>query len=274
MPASQDDSLAGRERCAVDLPTSILSKSFDILGSFGPEQRVLTLTEIAQASGLPKSTVHRLINRLIPLGVIEAHRHGYKLGLPMRRFAAAMPIEALRQSALPHLATLHHWAKRPVHLAQLRGSEVIFVERFTLVDDPLPSVSPGTMLPAHATALGKAMLAHVTPHELDATLGQPLETLTARTVTDIGRLNQQISAVRTSGTALARGEAHIQVACLAAPIVGRERPIGAVSVSLQNDDLTIDRALADALTVTARRIAMDTLSVVADGHDIWFPSID
>ena len=126
MSAAQDDSLTDSDRRGARPPASILSKTFDILASFGPDERVLTLTEISRASGLPKSTVHRLINRLIPLGVIEVHRNGYKLGLPMRRFAAAMPIEALRQSALPHLAKLHHWAKRHVHLAQLRGSEVVF----------------------------------------------------------------------------------------------------------------------------------------------------
>jgi DNA-binding IclR family transcriptional regulator len=274
VPATQDSPLTDPGGVDACLPTSILSKTFDVLSSFGPDRRVLTLTEIARASGLPKSTVHRLINRLVPLGMIEAHRHGYKLGLSMRRFAAAMPIEALRQSALPHLAKLHHWANRHVHLAQLRGSEVVFIERFMLRDDALPSVSPGAVLPAHATALGKAMLAHITPDELDDALGRPLEAITASTVIDVDSLSHELGAVRADGTALARGEAHPEVTCLAAPIVGRARPIGAVSVSLRNDGRAIDRALADALVVTAKRIARDTLSPVADGHDIWFPGGD
>jgi DNA-binding IclR family transcriptional regulator len=264
----------GRPPESDEQPASILSKAFDVLAVFGPDQRVLTLTEIARASGLPKSTVHRLLRRLMPLGVIEPHGTGFKVGLPLRRMASAMPIESLRQSALPHLGSLHRWSGRHVHLAGLRGSRVVFVERFLLPGHDLPSASPGTDMAAHATALGKAMLAFITPEELEAALAEPMEALTPNTVTEPGDLIAELREVRHRRVAFARGESHPDVTCVAAPILIRGRAVGAISLSTTVKDATVDRALVDAVSVTADRIARDNQRVLADGNEIWFPGVD
>ncbi|MFJ8812984.1 IclR family transcriptional regulator [Amycolatopsis thermoflava] len=255
-------------------PASILSKAFDVLGAFDQEHRVLTLTEIARASGLPKSTTHRILRRLLPLGVIEPHGPGFKVGLPMRRFASAMPIESLRQSALPHLGALHRWSGRHVHLGALRGDRVIFVERFLVSGHELPSASPGTDLPAHATALGKAMLAFVTPEELDRVVAEPLVGLAPGTVTDPKDLLAELHGVRRRRVALARGESHPHVTCVAAPILIRGRAVGAISVSTTAKDAAVDRALVDAVSVAADRIGRDNQRVLAQGNEIWFPGVD
>ncbi|HWD05792.1 MAG TPA: IclR family transcriptional regulator [Amycolatopsis sp.] len=259
---------------ADDQPASILSKAFTVLEAFDHEHRVLTLTEIARASGLPKSTTHRLLRRLIPLGVIEPHGPGFKVGLPMRRFASVMPIESLRQSALPHLGSLHRWSGRHVHLGGLRGGRVVFVERFLVPGHELPSASPGTELPAHATALGKAMLAFLAPEELDAVLSQPLEALTPDTVTDPKDLAAELRTVRQRRVAIARGEADPDVTCVAAPILIRGRAVSAISVSAIGRDAATDRSLVDAVCVTADRISRDNQQVLAAGHDSWFPGFD
>ncbi|GAB2988475.1 IclR family transcriptional regulator [Amycolatopsis acidiphila] len=259
---------------ADEQPASILSKAFTVLGAFDQERRVLTLTEIARASGLPKSTTHRILRRLVPLGVIEPHGPGFKVGLPMRRFASVMPIESLRQSALPHLGSLHRWSGRHVHLGSLRRDTVVFVERFLVPDHELPSASPGTDLPAHATALGKAMLAFLTPEELEEVLAGPLVSLAPNTVTDPKDIAAELCEVRKRRVAIARGEAHPDVACVAAPILIRGRAVSAISVSTTMKDAAIDRSLVDAVYVTADRISRDNQQVLAQGHDIWFPGFD
>ncbi|MGW6356353.1 IclR family transcriptional regulator [Streptomyces sp. NPDC055092] len=252
-------------------PSSILSKAFDVLGAFGPDQRVLTLTEIARASGLPKSTVHRLLGRLVPLGVIETHGAGFKVGLPMRRYASAMPIESLRQSALPHLGALHHWSGRHVHLATLRVNRVVFVERMMRPGSDLPSMGPGEIVPAHATALGKALLAYLSPQEIEAALSAPLEALTPETVTDADVLMAELAQVRSNSLAVAHGEAHPDVTCVAAPVLIRGRAVAAVSASATAQGAVTDRALIDAVRLIAVRIARDNQKVLADGNDAWFP---
>lgn len=255
-------------------PTSILSKAFDVLAVFNADQRVLTLTEIARASGLPKSTTHRLLRRLIPLGVIEPHGAGFKIGLSMRRLGSAMPIDSLRESALPHLGSLHRWSQRHVHLAGLRGNRVIFVERFLLPGRELPSASPGTDFPAHATALGKAMLAFLTQDELDTVLAKPMVPVTAKTVTDARALCAELQNIRTQRFAVAIGESHSDVSCVAAPILIKGRAVSAISVSTTAGEAGVDRALIDAVRVTADRISRDNQKVLAQGHESWFPAID
>lgn len=252
-------------------PASILSKAFDVLGAFGPDRRVLTLTEIARGSDLPKSTVHRLIVRLCALGVLEPHGPGFRVGLPMRRLGSAMPIESLRQSALPHLGSLHHWAHRHVHLAALRGNRVVFVERMMVPGNDFPSADPGTDLPAHATALGKALLAHIPEEEARTALRAPLVALTDRTIVDPDGLAEELRGVRKDQVALARGESHPQVTCVAAPVLIRGRAVAAVSVSTSAHDAQVSRALRDAVRMTAVRISRDNQKVLADGHEIWFP---
>jgi DNA-binding IclR family transcriptional regulator len=254
-------------------PASILSKAFAVLGAFNADERVLTLTEIARASGLPKSTTHRLLRRLIPLGVIEPHGSGFKIGLPMRRLSSAMPIESLRESALPHLGALHRWARRHVHFGGLRGDRVIFVERFIVPGQELPSATLGTNLPAHATALGKAMLSFVTAPELDEVLAKPLTSLTPNTVTDPQQLRAELHTARQQRFTIAEGESHAAVTCVAAPILMRGRAVGAVSVSATANE-AVDRALVDAVRVTADRISRDNQRVLAEGHENWFPGID
>ena len=69
----------------VDTPSSILSKAFDLLRAFNSNERVMSLTELSEASGLAKSTVHRLLARLVELGAIEHHRDSYRIGIEIFR---------------------------------------------------------------------------------------------------------------------------------------------------------------------------------------------
>ena len=110
----------------VEMPPSILSKAFDLLYAFNGRERVMTLSELSKASGLPKSTVHRLLARLIDLGAIEPHGVGYKIGLEMFQLGSVTPASALRDMAVPYLATVHRWTGHTVLLGVLRSFDVVF----------------------------------------------------------------------------------------------------------------------------------------------------
>src|SRR5699024_10274570 len=96
-------------------PNSILSKAFQVLKAFDSTDRVLSLSQVSRVSGLPKSTVHRLIGRLVDLGALEPHRSGYRIGLTIFQIGANMPVHGLRDRALPYLAALHRWSGQTVH---------------------------------------------------------------------------------------------------------------------------------------------------------------
>ncbi|MFF0508766.1 IclR family transcriptional regulator [Streptomyces fimicarius] len=258
---------------AHDSPASILSKAFELLDSFGPDRRVLTLTQMSRISGLPKSTVHRLIGRLVPLGFLEQHGAGFKLGIRLRTLAASMPVESLRESALPHLAALQSWSRSHVHLAALRGGQVVFVERFVPSGSRLPSGQPGDHLPAHATALGKALLAFAPSPVVDEVLGAQLEALTPRTVTDPEALSGELRRVRDERVAYAREECRRGVTCIATPVVIKGRAVGAVSLSVSSDN-RFGRQHVDAIRVAADRISKDNQQTLSMGHEDWFPGQD
>lgn len=251
-------------------PPSILTKAFDLLRSFNPHERVMSLSELSRASGLPKSTVHRLLARLVELGAVEHHRSGYKIGLSLLQLGAGTPAGYMRDLGLPHLGQLHRWSGATVHFAVLRQFDVVYLEKLTATGSPASITSIGGRLPAHCTAIGKALLAHENFDDLADFLPRPLPRMTARSVTDVDDLISELRQVRDSGTAREDGEAQPGLACIAAPVVLNGFAIGAVSLGYPSGSALPPRA-EQALGITVRRIAEDVDAGLADGREHWFP---
>jgi DNA-binding IclR family transcriptional regulator len=260
----------GVRQIDIDEPPSILSKAFDVLRAFNSNERVMTLTELAQASGLAKSTVHRLLARLIELGAVEHHRGSYKIGIEIFRLGVTTPAASMRDAAISHLAVLHRQTNQTVQLAVLRQHEVIFLERLSPEKAPSPLFGVGARLPANCTALGKAMLAYETPDELTSILPNPLPRMTAASVTDIPTLREQLADVRRSGVARQRGEAQPGLACTAAPLIVNSIAVGAISVA-HRGTAGIDPTFVAALRETAVQVSREISERLAQGRMHWFP---
>jgi DNA-binding IclR family transcriptional regulator len=249
---------------------SILSKAFDILRAFNSVERVMTLSELARAANLPKSTVHRLLARLIEQGAVEHHRAGYRLGLGLLQLAANTPVAHIRGIAMPYLASLHRWTGETVSFGVLRGSEVVLLERISRhgTSDPLSAI--GSRLPAHCTALGKSLLAHEDLDQLRANLPATLPVLTTSSVSDPDELIAELRTVRADGLARQRDETQLGVSCVAAPIVINYFAVAALSVVAPAGtagDPRVDSALRDI----AQKIAQDARRDLANGYAGWFP---
>ena len=258
------------QRPAAEPPPSILSKAFDLLRAFNANDRVMTLSELARASDLPKSTVHRLLAKLMELDAIEPHLAGYKISLSMIRLGANTPAAGLRDLAMPYLAALHRWTSQTVHLGVLRKFDVVYLEKLSLPDAPVWLTSVGVRLPANCTALGKALLAGENYEDLDAFLPSPMRMLTADSISDIHRLIPQLREVRKSGLARENNESVLGVGCIAAPIVVRGFTIGAVSIAHRSDEplnSKAETALRDAAARIARQAGESLRS--PDGA-VWF----
>lgn len=249
---------------------SILSKAFDVLRAFDSTNRVMTLSELSRASGLPKSTVHRLLGRLVDLKAVEHHgAAGYKIGLDLLRIGAASPALRLRDCAMPHLTSLHRGTGQAVYLGVLRGSDVVFLERLEpahVVDSP---VTVGGRLPAHCTAIGKALLAYEDPEELAMLLSSPLPALTPHSITSVDTLIEELRQVRRNGLARERNEARQGLMGLAAPVVMQGFAVGALSVAYP-EGTRPDQKLSSALRDAAARIAKKGQLLVGH-HTRFFP---
>jgi DNA-binding IclR family transcriptional regulator len=249
---------------------SILSKAFDVLRAFNAQQRVLTLSELARASGLPKSTVHRLLARLVELGVVEHHRSGYKIGLSLLQLGSSTPAGYMRDLAMPYLAKLHRWSGQTVHFAVLRQYEVVYLEKFATTDTRASINTVGSRLPANCTAIGKAMLAHENLDDLAAFLPSPLPAMTVNSITDVDTLIDQLRHVRAEGVAREHEEVQLGLACIAAPLIMRGFAVGGVSLAFPADAPPPAQASA-ALTSTAAEIVNRVKEGLAAGRDHWFP---
>ncbi|RZQ63763.1 IclR family transcriptional regulator [Amycolatopsis suaedae] len=204
-----------------------------LLAAFGPDDGALGVSELARRTGLPKSSVHRLSTHLTGHGLLE--RDGTRLRLGLRLFEIgqlAVRQRGLVDAARPYLADLREATRNTVHLAVLEGTEVVYLEIQRGPDSPRLPSRIGGRFPAHATAVGKAILAHSPAGLVDAVLAGPLRPVGPRTVTAPGLLRRQLARVREEGIAYEREESAAGVTCAASPVLDADgRALAALSIS-------------------------------------------
>lgn len=214
-------------------PKSVLERVFALLDCFTAEEPELTLAELAARTAIPRSTVHRLTKVLVDQRLLKRTAAGFSLGL--RQFELGELVQEqreLRDASLPFIQELFEQTRETVHLGVLEGTEVLyFVKVVGYQAFPLPT-RPGGRWPAHATALGKVLLAFGPPDPLRTLLASDLRPLTPYTITRPHRLAAQLETVRANGVAFEYEESVIGNACVAAPVFNAAREVvAAVSVS-------------------------------------------
>jgi len=220
-------------------------------------RRSLSVSEISRQAGLSKAATSRIVAELVDRRILE--RSGRELRLGIRLFElgeqATRPND-LRRLALVHMADLRTATRQTVHLAVLEGNEVVYIEILrSRTSPPLPS-RVGGRLPAYATGVGKALLAHTPAEQLESLIPNPLASVGPRTVSDRALLLRQLAQIRASGVAYEREEAAPLLGCAASAIIGSDGlPIAALSVSVRLDlvDLgTIGPAVATSANAISR----------------------
>jgi DNA-binding IclR family transcriptional regulator len=224
----------------------------------------LGVSELSDRLGLAKGTVHGLLRTLQQHGLVEQHADSdkYQLGPELLQLSNRyLDLSDLRSRSLAWSELLAVRSNEAVRVGALHGEGVLIVHHVFRPDSSLQILEVGEVLPLHATALGKAVLAYL-PEEVRGDLvGDALRKLTGNTLATPAALRRELAAVRTRGYALERGEAVIGEAGVAAPIFDREAaPIGAVGIAGPQDRLlTEDREAAVAASVleAARGISRD-----------------
>jgi DNA-binding IclR family transcriptional regulator len=201
-----------------------------------------SLADIAVGLELPKPTVHRLLAnleafRLVATGPTPGT---YRLGLRLLELGNAVADELqVARVARPHLVHLRDETGETTHLAMLDGENVLYLDRVEC-DRAVRMVSPvGARLPAHCTALGKAMLAALDDADLAARFkGRKLTRLTDRSATDFADLTARLAHVRQSGYAVDDEEVEPGLRCIGAAVHDRAGAVvAAVSLSAPVDRL-------------------------------------
>jgi DNA-binding IclR family transcriptional regulator len=234
----------------------VVSKVVAIVRSFD-SGGALTVTEIAQVADLPLSTTHRLTHELAAWGLLH-RRDDARFEVVLRANAASYSDWHLdlRESAAPAVEDLSAAARNDVRLGVLDGLRVSYVEKPT-GSRPLSAFSEAATLPAHATALGKALLAFSSAATVDNVIRHGLRRYTSSTVTSAERLRHALGVARMRGIAVASGELRPDHSAVAVPVFG---PGGEAVAALEVRVRDVRGELAcviPALKVAARALSRD-----------------
>lgn len=236
---------------------AVIDRAFRLLSAFSGGPPELTLDELAQRSGLPRSTAHRLTGQLTKHHALERSPNGWRLGIRLFELGQLVPRpQRLRDAAVAYMGDLYELTHETVQLAVLDGPNVVYIEILSGHHKvPTPSRRGGRM-PAHCTAVGKVLLAF--SHDLGAAMlasHAPLSRRTPNTVTDVEALMHELREVRRDGLAFDREEAAVGLTCVAAPILATSGCAdAALSVSMAARGALTPSRVAPAVRVAARAL--------------------
>lgn len=212
---------------------SLVARTFKILEAFTEHDDTVGLAELTRRTGLPKSTVYRIASNLVRTGILSREHGDFRLSMNLYELGALVPAQRrLRQICIPFMEELHQKSREIVHLGVLSGPDVLYIVKVAGHNQmPLPTRDGGRM-PAHCTALGKAMLAFSPPAAVADVLAGGLPATTRYTIRTPQAFLDALAKVVEEGVAYDREEAVIGSTCVAAPIIDkRKRVRAAISVS-------------------------------------------
>jgi IclR family transcriptional regulator, pca regulon regulatory protein len=197
-----------------------LARGLDVLACFDAQHPRMSLTEIASVAGLARPTARRLLLTLQELGYVRVEGGLYLLTPRVLRLGMAyVGALGLWEIARPHLEDLVAQTHESSSMAQLDGSDIVYVARVSVPKIITLRVEIGTRFPAVQTSQGKVLLAALDPDTLERRLGEPsrsgLAPAPARPATELA---DELAAVRARGWALADEELAPGIRSVAVPV--------------------------------------------------------
>lgn len=220
-----------------------IQRAAAILRLLSGRTRRLGVAELAGELNLPKGTIHGILRTLRAVGFVEQDPDSgkYQLGAALLHMGSSyLDGNELRARALNWSDALATRTGESVRIGTLHDNQVLIVHHVFRPDNSRQALEIGRIVPAHATALGKVLLAHHR-YLISEIAGEALPRYTPATVTDIEQLAQQLDRTRARGWASQTGELVRGVAEIAAPIEDRRGvTVGAIAITG-----TIDRLCAN-----------------------------
>jgi IclR family transcriptional regulator, KDG regulon repressor len=246
-------------------------KALQVLEFVAESGRAVSLTEAAEAVGLPKTTVFRYLHTLSASTFLQ-HKPSedrYELGARFRALARTdRSLNRLREVSLPIMRDLLQQFDETINLAIESDGAMIYIEVVESTRHLRIGARIGSREPMHTTALGKAFLAYLDDTSRDALIGPgSLSAKTYRSLRDSKVLRRQLASVRDIGYAVETGENEDGAICIGVPILDDlSRPIAALSLSApvrRQTKALLERA-SKALTAAGQTITKqvwDTISL-------------
>jgi DNA-binding IclR family transcriptional regulator len=208
-------------------------RTVDILRAIGNAGEDLTLSDLANLTGLPRSTVHRIVQTLQSVHFVAkgASVGGLRLGPEFDRLAANSR-HSLTPTMRPFLENLARETSEGASLTVLEGLNVRFLDQ-AIIGQGLRAITlVGTTFPAHCTAHGKILLAALPRAVLRRILPKRLESWTDQTITDPERLMEELDRIAKEGVAYDREEHEVGISAVAALLVDDANNYAAIGAAM------------------------------------------
>jgi IclR family pca regulon transcriptional regulator len=240
-----------------------IARGFDVVKAFSPGRPSMTLSEVAVATGLARPTARRILLTLESLGYARNSLGSFtltprvlELGLTYVRSLGLWDV------ARPHLERLVERTGESSSIAQLDGSDIVYVARVAVPKIIALRVEIGTRFPAPQTSLGKVLLAGLDADELDVVLAEPSRSgVRARWQPDRAELDAVLRDVRAKGWALTDEQLAPGIRSIAAPLRdGAGRVIAALNVTVHAAETSVATLTGDHLPLllhTAADVSAD-----------------
>jgi len=232
--------------------------------------RHLGITDLSLALDLPPSTVHGIVKSLREHGLVAKERGGqrYMLGPTLLRLSNVyLDTLDVRARAMRWTQDLARRTGLAVRLGAPHFADVLVIHHNLRPDDSQQMLETGVAIPAHASAMGKVLLAYDVGFQ-QTVFERPLRSLTGDTVTDVARLTLEFPAIAERGSASETDEAVLGESSVAAPIAdARGDIVAAVAVVLPTSQAPASDSVVNALRETARNISREL------GASVWPPRI-
>lgn len=249
-----------------------LARGLEVIAAFEPGRPAMTLAEVASATGLARPTARRILLTLSELGFVRAEGAGFTLTPRVLDLGVAyVRSQGLWDIARPHMEALSAGTGESCSVAQLDGSDIVYVARVAVPKIVALAVQIGTRFPALQTSLGKVLLAALDPSAVEAVLAEPTRSgLTPRWQPSSAERTAELREVRARGWALTDQQLALGIRSVAVPLRdGSGRVVGALNVNTHAAETSVDHLLGHHLPLllkAASDISADFARLAAVPH--------
>ena len=257
-----------RARESKSAPVGVVAKLLRILETLDSSPAGLQLREIAQRTGINKSTAYRFLAHLEGEDYLFRDDDGaYIVGPKLARLGSGLPFHAtLRKVSRPVLTLLAQSTTETVNLGVLEGHEVLYLDVLESSHSFRMASLPGARRPLHCTALGKAILAFLPAEQREELLPTiAYERLTPHTICNPARLRKDLVRTVQQGYAIDNQETNLGAYCVAAPIIDESGKVAA-AVSVSGPVTRMGKDRAHSIAVVVRKGARQISASMSQKH--------
>jgi IclR family transcriptional regulator, pca regulon regulatory protein len=244
-----------------------LARGLDVIRAFGPNRPTMSLSEVAAAAGLARPTARRILLTLEELGYVRTSGGAFALTPRVLELGMAyIGASSLWDLARPHMERLVAHTGESSSLAQLDGSDIVYVARVAVPKVITFAVTIGTRFPALQTSLGKALLAALTYDDLEKTLAEPSRSgIAPRWNPGAEDRDRELCEVRARGWALTDEQLAPGIRSIAAPVRdSATHVVAALNVSVHAAETSIETLIEQYLP-----LLLETAEAISADWTLW-----